>query len=174
MSELFEGLPESIKRKPGFASCEPSSNQGRTNTWFTPPWILQRLGRFDLDPCTVSTRPFATAGSHIEHDRGFNGLHEKWGGRVWLNPPYGRGIGVWLERLKDHGDGVALVFARTDAAWAQAAMRKAYSVMLLRGRVQFLNEHGIQARSSAACGSMLLAYGRENGFAIKKFEGVSF
>ncbi|WP_223160903.1 phage N-6-adenine-methyltransferase [Salinicola aestuarinus] len=80
--------------------------------WLTPPSILEALGSFDLDPCSPVERPWDTASEHLTlHD---DGLSAAWRGRVWLNPPYGRETGLWLEKLAEHGDGIALVFARTE------------------------------------------------------------
>jgi hypothetical protein len=43
-----------------------------------------------------------------------DGLQKEWVGRVYLNPPYGKGMERWLEKLKHHGNGIALIFARTE------------------------------------------------------------
>lgn len=85
---------------------------GRTNEWLTPPEIVAAPGPFDLDPCSPVSRPWPTARVHytLEDD----GLSMPWAGRVWLNPPYGPETARWLQRLAGHGDGVALVFARTE------------------------------------------------------------
>ncbi|HVI40922.1 MAG TPA: DNA N-6-adenine-methyltransferase, partial [Anaerovoracaceae bacterium] len=97
-----------------FFSTDPVSHKGATNVWLTPKWLLDELGEFDLDPCAApNPRPFPTAKKMItEADE--CGLKASWHGRVWLNPPYGKQIGPWLEKLKSHGDGIALVFARTE------------------------------------------------------------
>ncbi len=56
-----------------------SPNQGATNTWLTPPHILQALGPFDLDPCAApSPRPWPTAKYHIELPE--DGLSASWYG----------------------------------------------------------------------------------------------
>src|SRR6185312_6793869 len=86
--------------------------------WLTPPEIIDALGPFDLDPCAPleSEAPWPTAAAHytIEDD----GLDPclPWSGRVWCNPPYGDNTGDWLRRLADHGNGIALIFARTETA----------------------------------------------------------
>ena len=69
-----------------------------TDTWLTPPEILEALGSFDLDPCAApDPRPWPTAAWHIA--RPADGLAATWAGRVWLNPPYGPATGRWLGRL---------------------------------------------------------------------------
>lgn len=52
-----------------FTQTEPHTHQSE-NTWFTPKIFADKLGLFDLDPCTTSFRPHDTATEHIEHDRG--------------------------------------------------------------------------------------------------------
>ena len=64
-----------------------SPNRGKTNDWITPPHILERLGRFDLDPCESVTQPWPCAESGYTVLQ--NGLAHEWFGRVYCNPPYG-------------------------------------------------------------------------------------
>ena len=81
----------------------------KTVVWLTPPHILKALGEFDLDPCASLDRPWDTARNHYTVED--NGLVQPWEGRVWLNPPYGAGMDLWLNRLANHpGGGIALVF----------------------------------------------------------------
>jgi hypothetical protein len=84
-----------------------------TDDWITPRWLVDRLGVFDLDPCQSETQPWPCARAGISPATG-HGLMMGWEGEVWMNPPYGKETGRWLHRLADHGNGVALVFARTD------------------------------------------------------------
>lgn len=131
-----------------------------TAEWYTPPHVFDALGlRFHLDPCAppggVPWLPAAVSYS-LPHD----GLRREWAGRVWLNPPYGRETSKWVDRLVDHGNGVALVFARTDAAWAQRAIKWADAVCLIAGRLSFIDGTGRERKGhNAAAASMLLGYG---------------
>lgn len=84
----------------------------RSDTWLTPPEILDALGDFDLDPCTPEHMPWDTA--TCRYTIVDDGLTSPWFGRVWLNPPYGRQVSSWVERMAEHGRGTALVFARTE------------------------------------------------------------
>lgn len=127
--------------------------------WLTPPEIIEALGYFDLDPCAPVNRPWPTAETHftIEDD----GLRQKWFGRVWLNPPYGPHTAVWLEKLANHGEGIALVFARTETeAWHAHVWPKAWGVMFLRGRLHFHHVTGKRTRQNAGAPSALIAYGQ--------------
>ena len=67
-------------------------------TWITPPRLQQSLGHFDLDPCAADVMPYKTADVMITKEQ--DGLKQDWTGkRVWLNPPYGRAIVPFLEKM---------------------------------------------------------------------------
>lgn len=139
----------------------------RSVEWYTPPHIFDALGlAFDLDPCAPAGGvPWIPAAEH--YSAADDGLARPWRGRVWLNPPYGREAAAWVRRLVEHGDGLALVFARVDAAWAQDAIRAADAVCLIAGRLSFIDGRGADRRGhNAAAGSMLLAYGAECADAV--------
>jgi len=137
-------------------------NRNTRETWLTPRALLASLGvKFDLDPCAApSPRPWPTAKRHIELPT--NGLAAPWSGRIWLNPPYGKQAGLWLKRLADHGNGIALVFARTETAmFHEQVWPRASAVLFLRGRVSFCDADGRPADRSVSP-SVLVAYGADN------------
>lgn len=86
----------------------------KNDEWLTPPSILSALGEFDLDPCAPIVRPWDTAKHHYTLPE--DGLSKPWFGRIWLNPPFGRHAVKWLRKLRDHGNGIALIPARTETA----------------------------------------------------------
>ncbi len=155
----------------GFKTAENGNHVGATNTWFTPRDIIRSLGVFDLDPCTQSFRPFDTAKQHICEDMGGDGLANPWQGRVWLNPPYGKYTHRWLNKLHAHGNGIALVFSRTDTRWSQEHMAISDATLFVKGRICFIKENGIAA-GTASNGTMLLAYGKDNIESLHNIEGV--
>jgi len=133
--------------------------------WLTPPHVLRPLGEFDLDPCAAVRRPWPTARHHLTIQE--DGLARPWFGRVWLNPPYGRETGRWLARLADHGNGIALVFARTETRmFFEHVWKKAAAILFLRGRLTFYNEDGTRPSNSGGAPSCLIAYGRHNAAAL--------
>lgn len=135
--------------------------KGRTDEWLTPPPILTPLGPFDLDPCSPINRPWDTAAVHytIEDD----GLSKEWKGRVWLNPPYGPETGKWLQKLAEHENGMALIFARTETEmFHEWAWQKAHAMLFLKGRLHFYNVQGERAKFNAGGPSVLIAYGENN------------
>jgi hypothetical protein len=137
------------------------STQSQSVEWYTPPSVFDRLGvTFDLDPCSPGKNvvPWIPAKCHLT--RKDDGLSRPWKGRVWLNPPYGRHIGTWLKRLSQHGDGIALVFARTDTKWFHRHAMRASAICFLEGRLKFIRSDGREA-GPPGCGSLLLAFGDE-------------
>jgi len=129
--------------------------------WLTPPYILNALGDFDLDPCAPINRPWNTAKKHLTIED--NGLVQDWGdGVVWCNPPYGRECVRWLRRLSNHNNGVALVFARTETKmFFSEVWCKASSVLFLKGRLHFHHVDGSEAVMNSGAPSVLISYGDE-------------
>ena len=60
---------------------------------------------------------------------------------VWLNPPYGRGIGNWVRKAYQESlkglTVVVLTFARTDTRWWHDWAMRAAEIRLIPGRVTF-------------------------------------
>ncbi len=141
---------------------------GVTDEWYTPPGIFDALGlTFDLDPCApVGGVPWIPARRSLSIDD--NGLAAPWKGRVWLNPPYGAQTGQWLGKLADHGDGIALVFARTDTVWFQQSAPRADALCLISGRIRFFDADGKPGRYTGGAPSVLLAYGADCAFAVRR------
>ena len=136
------------------------SARADNDEWLTPPALLALLGDFDLDPCAPVERPWATAAEHFT--RFDDGLNRRWRGRVWLNPPYGTAE-QWLQRLADHGNGIALIFARTETAmFFRCVWERAEALLFLRGRLHFHFVNGQRAKANAGAPSVLVAYGARN------------
>ena len=129
--------------------------------WLTPPEILNALGDFDLDPCAPIVRPWEMAKRHYTIDD--LGLTKPWHGRVWCNPPYGSQTGIWLQRLADHGNGIALIFARTETEmFFSQVWRRADALLFIEGRLYFYHVDGKKAEANSGAPSVLIAYGKEN------------
>ena len=143
--------------------------------WYTPPSIIERvveaLGDIDLDPCSNShTAPHVPAKQHYAKED--DGLSKEWSGAVYLNPPYGREIAQWVEKLvAEHTAGrvpsaIALVPARTDTAWF-AALRD-YPRCFIQGRIKFLTSEGVET-DPAPFPSMAVYLGPDRAAFIKAF-----
>ena len=109
-----------------------------TPEWATPQDLFDSLslefGPFDLDVCaTASNAKVARF-----FDKAQDGLSQDWRGVCWMNPPYGREIGLWVAKARQsHARTVCLLPARTDTAWWHDNMPTAKIVRFLRGRVRF-------------------------------------
>ena len=123
-------------------------------TWITPKWIVESLGHFDLDPCAADVMPYNTADRMVTKQE--DGLKVDWcGKRVWLNPPYGRDMPAFLEKMSR---GIALLPSRTDNAWFhELVLPKCSGIFFLRGRIKFISKDGSDA-GTPAFASMLVPY----------------
>lgn len=134
--------------------------------WLTPRHVLDALGPFDLDPCAPQVRPWDTAARHYTVMD--NGLVQPWEGRVWCNPPYGLEAAQWLARCADHGNAMALIFARTETRmFFDHVWPKAQAVLFLEGRLYFHHVCGRRASANAGAPSVLVAYGSANAECLK-------
>lgn len=113
----------------------------KTPEWATPRAFFDALNaefHFDLDPCATPENAkcprFFTAND--------DGLARHWTGRVFMNPPYGRGIGQWVAKAFQAVAGggadlvVCLLPARTDTRWWHDICMKG-EVRFVRGRLKF-------------------------------------
>ena len=112
----------------------------KTDLWATPQDFFDKMNgvfRFSLDVCANE--------ENAKCERFFteadDGLSKDWDGVCWMNPPYGRQIGTWVEKAyraaKERGATVVcLLPARTDTRWWHDYCAKG-EVTLLRGRLKF-------------------------------------
>jgi phage N-6-adenine-methyltransferase len=129
-------------------TCKTSSDPARhrihfssaTCEWPTPQAFFDELDdefRFTLDPC--STDENAKCARHFTVKE--NGLVQSWQNEtVYMNPPYGREIGAWMEKaLHESTKGatvVCLVPARTDTRWWHDFAMQG-EIRFVRGRIKF-------------------------------------
>jgi phage N-6-adenine-methyltransferase len=115
--------------------------------------LEERFGPFDLDPC--STAENAKCARFFT--RADNGLEQEWTGRVFMNPPYGQTIGLWMAKAWQASQTTAelvvcLVPARTDTAWWHDYATRG-EVEFVRGRLRFGD-----CRNSAPFPSALIVF----------------
>lgn len=107
-----------------------------SDTWLTPPEIITALGEFDLDPCCPAIIPWPTAKTMLHK----GSVPRDWFGRVWLNSPYSREAVKWLRKLADHGNGIGLIFARTETTYfVNQIWNRADAILFLHGRIHFMD-----------------------------------
>jgi len=142
-----------------------NTNTKNNDEWLTPPEIIKSLGEFDIDPCTPINRPWDTA--KIHYNKNDDGFTKEWHGRVWCNPPYGRQTFEWIHKLAAHGNGMTLIFARTETlGFHYEVWDKADAIFFFKGRLKFHYVDGTQGQCANAP-SCLVAYGKNNVEAIK-------
>lgn len=112
----------------------------KTDDWSTPADLYKRLDdvfSFTLDPCASDTNHKCEE-YFTEAD---DGLSKSWDGhRVFMNPPYGRGIGAWVKKASEiqRGLAVCLVPARTDTKWwHEYIVQRGGVIIYLKGRLKF-------------------------------------
>lgn len=140
---------------------------GQSDEWYTPKYIFDALGcRFDMDVAAPMCGP-----RHVPTLRWLwnDSLNCDWDGFVWMNPPYGarNGLGAWLDRFMDHGNGIALVPDRTSAPWFQAYAPMATSLLFVGRKIKFERPDGSLGKSPG-CGSALLGVGEQADTALSR------
>ncbi|MFT8362938.1 MAG: phage N-6-adenine-methyltransferase [Sporolactobacillus sp.] len=126
--------------------------------WETPQWLFDQLNEeFDFGLDAAANALNRKCDSWISEE--IDALQADWygDGNVWLNPPYGRHIGQWIEKAyQESRKGmtvVVLVPARTDTAWWHDWAMQADEIRFIRGRLKFVG-----AASSAPFPSAILVF----------------
>jgi len=124
--------------------------------WETPQWLYDELNKEFGFTCDV-------AASHKNHKHrnyytsDIDGLKQNWDGICWLNPPYGRSIGLWV--CKAHMEAqngatiVMLLPARTDTRYFHDYIYGKHEVRFIRGRLKFGD-----SKNSAPFPSMIVVF----------------
>jgi len=141
-----------IERNPSVHfSCE-------TVEWETPCALFDELswifGGFDLDPC--ATEANAKCANYFTRED--DGLAQRWEGKVFMNPPYGREIPKWVKKAYEESLNGALVVcllpARVDTSWWHEYVRRGY-IHFIKGRLKFGN-----SQNSAPFPSAIVVFGK--------------
>jgi hypothetical protein len=121
---------------------------GMSSEWFTPKEVFTALQlEFDLDPCSPGPGHWVPARKiYTEAD---DGLHQRWCGLVFMNPPFGgrNGHVPWLRKFLDHANGIAIVRAYTSSAWWHNHMPRAELICFPRGKTKFIRPDGSIGRA---------------------------
>lgn len=155
---------------------KPYRTSGGENCWFTPPHIIEAtravLGAIDLDPAScaeanevVRAKKFYTA----EDD----GLEKPWRGRVWLNPPFRRGlIEPFVYRLINSrtighvSAALLLTNNSTDTGWWQHAHDAADGHCFIRRRVRFILPRASKRKTTTPMQGQVVHYFGPNPIAF--------
>ena len=109
--------------------------------WATPQDFYDKLNaefHFTLDPCATPENAKCEKFYTKEQD----GLAQDWTGEtVFCNPPYGRKIGLWIEKCYKHSRGgwtaVMLIPSRTDTQWFHDYVYGKAEIRFVKGRIRF-------------------------------------
>lgn len=138
---------------------------GNTVNWVTPRSFFILLGEFDLDPCACDPMPWKTAKTMWTE----KGLEKDWFGRVWLNPPYGKETALWLRKMSEHQNGIALVFARTETdMFKKYVWYCADSIMFMYGRPSFYHPDGRKAKGNSGGPMVLISYSKTDTNCLRR------
>ena len=153
-----------VSRKPATRLGFQADRTVGEETWLTPRWLVDALDLptvVDVDPCAPSVRYWSTGRRHFNKQQ--DGFNRPWNPSdfYWVNPPYGAECAAWMAKLADHGNGLLLIFARTDTKafhdWVFAHPHTS-AVFFFRGRLRFANRAGEEV-GTAGAPSALIAYG---------------
>ena len=108
--------------------------------WTTPQSLFDTLNEqfhFTLDPCATPEN----AKCRRYFTKADDGLKQKWTGRVFMNPPYGREIGKWVKKAYEASKTdadlvVCLLPSRTDTRWWHEYCMKG-EITFIKGRLKF-------------------------------------
>jgi hypothetical protein len=140
---------------------------GKSQVHLTPRRLIDQLGPFRFDPCAAPLpRPWDCAEENITEPD--DGLACAWRGRTWMNPPYDkRGIEKWIQRLAEHGNGIALLHARTETEWFSVAWERADAILFMRDRLKFCRPDGSEQPHNSGAPPVLVAFGAENAACLR-------
>lgn len=115
-----------------------------TDSWCTPKWIADLLGRFEIDVASNHA-------SHIQAETHcvlgkLNGLNHDWRrGSVFCNPPYSNVV-PWAIKLRDHdAPWCALLKLDPSTKWWAALMEASPTVAPFRKRIKFEGDRSMTA-----------------------------
>lgn len=123
--------------------------------WYTPEDYIKLVrevffGDIDLDPasCERANKIIKARAIYTKED---DGLKQDWHGKVFCNPPYGRGVtNKWITKMidshKNNGvEGIILVNANTSTKWFKKLFD--YPICFVNHRIAFINQYGEQQTS---------------------------
>jgi phage N-6-adenine-methyltransferase len=131
----------------------------KSDMWETPQDFFDKLNEefhFTVDVCAIPENAKCEKFFSPEND----GLKQEWEGVCWCNPPYGRKIGLWVEKAylaSTWGATVVMLLpARTDTKWFHEYIYNKAEIRFIKGRLKFGN-----SKTAAPFPSMVVIYRNE-------------
>lgn len=110
--------------------------------WASPQAVFDALhARFDFTIDVAADASNAKCPRY--YDLAKDGLAQSWQGeRVWCNPPYGRGLDLWVRKAFEEASTgqatvVLLLPARTDTKWFHEYILPHAEIEFVQGRLRF-------------------------------------
>jgi phage N-6-adenine-methyltransferase len=109
--------------------------------WGTPQAFFDELNerfKFDRDVCASPENAKCERFWTKQDDA----LTKDWEGYCYMNPPYGREIGAWIQKAYDSAQSgkatvVCLLPSRTDTRWWHDFVMRADTLWFIKGRLKF-------------------------------------
>lgn len=156
--------------------------RSRSDMWTTPQDLFDTLNEefhFDLDVAALPENAKCARFFTPKDD----GLSQKWEGTCWMNPPYGRTVGKWIEKARHSAEEngatvVCLLPARNDTAWwhdhiASNIASGTVEARFLQGRLKF----GSQENSAPFPSVIVVFHGNplkaRSGLLVRQVEAVT-
>jgi hypothetical protein len=172
-----------------------------SGSWYTPlelrtqaqRWLCDSEGRITLDFATCSLNALNARVAVTRKDNALKRdvpwvryldcveVQHEHHPTAWLNPPFGRDIGEWIDRVLALVDArpelrmVCLLPARPGTAWFSRVRSRAAAVCELRGRLRFERKRGrklVPARQPARWGCVLVYFGPGRGRVLRDWRAL--
>jgi len=143
----------------------------KSHEWYTPAQFIEAarktMGAIDLDPASCK-KANETVKAAEYFTKKQDALSLEWHGRIWLNPPYGKGVdghsnqALWsralideFEKSKTVKQAILLVNAQTAEVWFGPLWR--YPLCFSKKRIHFISEEG--KKSQPTHGNVFVYFG---------------
>ena len=132
----------------------------KTDEWETPQDFFEALNnefQFDIDVCATSDN----AKCEKFFSPQFNALIREWHGVCWMNPPYDKNIGLWIQKAYETAQKgytvVCLIQGRSsDTKWWHDYVMRASEIRYIKDRLHF----GLNGKFSRAnISSIIVMFG---------------
>ena len=120
------------------------------NEWYTPIEYIEAarkaMGSIDIDPASSEiANKVVKAGTFYTAET--NGLDKRWGGNIWMNPPYssdliGKFVDKLVEERGNYNQAIVLVNNATETEWFNKIVSIASAVCFPKSRVKFYMPDG--------------------------------
>jgi len=168
-------------RSMGYVGSNRFTGAGHAE-WYTPKEYIEAvrdvLGEIDLDAASSDkAQETVNAKRYFSHEN--SGLDHEWHGRVWLNPPYSKGLMPrFVAKMCEEYEagritaGIMLTHNSTDSTWFHDAARCSAAVCFTLSRIRFSNSRGGQ--TSPYQGQAFFYFGKDVGRFAAVFGELGF